>query len=584
MRTAWSIAAALALATACTDEQAVHCGHDADCDSYGGGTCVRTTDGPWCAYSSSGCEGTFLRYADDVPAELASTCVAPQLLVGSVEPAERDLDVSPRTSIAIELLGTVEGQVENPMLQVSCGGDIIEGTVTYDALSRRLELVPDTLLPLATGCGAVVTAGNPDVIPPAPHRWSFQTRPGAWQPAEAISEAYTEAPAASPQVTVGRRGDAMVHWAVPGTGDLAWATQTAAGGWTDVGTTGDSTMAGVAASFDAGVALWRQRSPGDSSAPWELTSSPLPAGQPWAPRPTPVTVGIVGDPVVAADHRGNAVAAWLQGDASGQRIMASHYDRVAGGWAAPVAIDGAAAAERSALRIAALDTGRFVLVWMAQVPPGSGFHVLRSNHEGRGWSLPAEVSADASFDLDAPAIAPDSEGNLVVVWRHGAGAGRHRILARRVGPVTSVIHVLDDGQTPAPGTPQVARNHGGTVTAIWLQETTAGRRLVALDLPPDTNGWVPSPSSVVDTAADMPWHTIVLGARSEPVVAWSICEGGRTSLHVDGHAPPEGGPIADMSCDARPALAANPAGELILVWDHRDEVAGTWQLHARTFR
>jgi hypothetical protein len=582
MRTPWTIAAALvAVAAACTDEQPVQCANTADCDAYGNCICAPIGGEAWCAYQDPSCGGTYLRYATDVRAELASTCVASQLQVGSAEPAEGETDVSPRATIAIELLGSGQVPPENPMLHVHCGSHVVEGTVTYDAISRRLELVPDTLLPLAAQCGAEVTAGNPDSLAPVPHRWTFQTRTGGWQPAEAISETNSGAPAASPQLTLGRRGDAMVHWTVPGTSDLAWTTQTVAGGWTDVGTRGDETIAGVATSFDAGIALWRRRSAGESSAPWELTSSPLAAGQPWTPRPTPVIVGIVGDPVVAADHRGNAMAAWLQGDASSHRIVASLYDRVAGGWGEPVAIDAPAATERSALRIAALGTARFALVWMAQAPSGIGFHVLRSNHDGRGWTAPAEVSVDPSFDLDAPEIAADGAGNLAIVWRQGMGPDRHRILGRKVGPVSSAIHVLDDGLTGEPRSPRLARDRYGTIDAIWLQETMSGRRLLQADVPDRSAVWESS-TPVLD-GADIRWHAIVPSSGWEPVIAWSICEDGHASIHVAGHALPEGDPIA-LSCDARPALAANAAGELILVWDQRDEVAGTWQLQARAFR
>lgn len=170
-----------------------------------------------------------------------------------------------------------------------------------------------------------------------------------------------------PHVAVDRSGTATAVW-VASDGIDHWivaARQTAGGSWSaqhllsDNGAPADQPQLAVDAAGDAFV-VWR-RSDGSNDRIQEATRA---AGEPWS---TPTYLSELGQdalrPDVAADPRGDAIAAWARNDGNEYQLQAS------------------------------------------------------TRPKGSGWSTPAgTLYPSNSHSVDTPRIAMDPQGNAAIAW------------------------------------------------------------------------------------------------------------------------------------------------------------------------
>jgi hypothetical protein len=559
----------------CTEEKPLDCYDDSDCNLYTGtSACVVTNTGRWCAYGDSSCPGTYLRFVDDLENDYAAQCVAQLIPIVSISPAHGDTGVDPLQPIVAELSAdSTWGIAVDPTLRLTCGSREIAGASSYDVITHRVELTPDAALPLGASCRITLEAGLHDEPTPVPQTYEFSTRPGRWEDATAVSPSEVWTPAVAAHVVLGPRGDALVQWPVASTGGaaMAWASRTRFGEWT-ASTQAPGEVAGIATSLDVGVSVWRQRA--SAEGPWTIFASPV-LGRPWMPHPTPLGAAdtAASDPVLATGGRNTAIAAWIQSGPRGQQIVASRYHADIGVWDAPVAIDRWSTTERSPLRLVALGAGRFMLVWMAPAEPGPGFHVMGSILDALGWSDPVAISEETSADPSPPDVAGAAAGRAFVAWRRGLPDGAHEIRARMFGVLEARTYVLSEPGHGDPDEPRVLPRYDGTMTAVWTHQTTTGRTVWRNEVSDE----VGAPSRATDHD-DVPWFTVL---PDRGTLAWSACDAQRRAAVYIGPGAPV---VDDLPCGTLPALASNAAGELLLVWDHRDEVTGTWQLRARSSR
>jgi hypothetical protein len=170
-------------------------------------------------------------------------------------------------------------------------------------------------------------------------------------------------------------------------------------------------------------------------------------------------------------------------------------------------------------------------------------------------------------------VAGTSAGGAIVAWRRGLPDGAHEIRARVFGVREARTFVLSEPGHGDPGEPRILPRYDGAIAVVWPHETSTGRTLWQNAI----SDAVGAPVRATDHD-DVRWFTVL---PDRATLAWSACDAqGRAALYIGPGAPV----VDDLPCGTLPALAANAAGELLLVWDHRDEVAATWQLQARSFR
>ena len=183
---------------------------------------------------------------------------------------------------------------------------------------------------------------------------------------------------------------------------LAWARVDASGNL-------DAKDADVAISADGtAMAIWRERNPGDSN--YSLKAARYVPGAGGWQAPVTIdgsfdTVSPLTAPRVAMDAAGNAIAVWHQGESLYHNVF-----RAGTGWGTAVQVDANALSSSftARIRLAMTASGRAVVVWR------SGIFALKSMQyaPGSGFSAPVEVNG---YGLDAE-LGLDADGNAVVVY------------------------------------------------------------------------------------------------------------------------------------------------------------------------
>ncbi len=271
------------------------------------------------------------------------------------------------------------------------------------------------------------------------------------------------------------------------------------------------------------VAVWCD-SPG-IGMPSKPTANRYVAGSGWG---TPVTIPSVTDgvlyPRVAMDGAGNAFAIWLSNDAAHSlwTIETSRY-AVDVGWD-PAISNGATVAADNWPQVAADANGNAIEVWGES--NGATYKVwLRHYIAGSGWQTDLPLQTEDG-DAREQQIAIDKDGNAMAIWEQKS-TGNYDLYARRYIPGAgwNEPEPLETADESA-GSPQVAWDGAGNAIAVWQQPT------------PNFGPW-----SIWSNRFD---NTLGWGTAATLVEHIELAPGGV------------------------PALAVDPAGNAIAVWQHLD--------------
>lgn len=138
-----------------------------------------------------------------------------------------------------------------------------------------------------------------------------------------------------------------------------------------------------------------------------------------------------GDPAVAADGSGNAMAAWNQYNAaSASNVFAARY-LVGTGWLTPVQID-SSGTNNVYIRIGGDSSGDAIVTWWQSYSGG-----VWANRfvPGAGWGTAAAIDTNANY---LPAafipISVSSTGQAIAAWWQWDGSAHYNIYANRFIP------------------------------------------------------------------------------------------------------------------------------------------------------
>jgi len=169
-----------------------------------------------------------------------------------------------------------------------------------------------------------------------------------------------------------------------------------------------NSIGGAISADGTAMAIWRERNPGDSN--YSLKAARYVPGAGGWQAPVTIdgsfdTVSPLTAPRVAMDAAGNAIAVWHQGESLYHNVF-----RAGTGWGTAVQVDANALSSSftARIRLAMTASGRAVVVWR------SGIFALKSMQyaPGSGFSAPVEVNG---YGLDAE-LGLDADGNAVVVY------------------------------------------------------------------------------------------------------------------------------------------------------------------------
>jgi hypothetical protein len=302
--------------------------------------------------------------------------------------------------------------------------------------------------------------------------WENRYAPGAgWGMADKIVETN-----GAPQIAVQANGNAMMVWSRTfNTSADIWASRyTPAGGWSmpvliETNSDGRADEPRVAIDLAGNaIAVWQQ----SDGAKFHIWTNRYSAGSGWGTAARLDTDdGQAGEPQVAMDYLGNAIAVWDQQIGLVSSIRTARYTPALG-WSPAASIEATGGGDTRQPHIAFDSIGMAMAVWAQAKFPSNNYRIVARRHDpSTGWSTPVALD-DNSDQSSNPRVAFDGYGNALVVWEQSATPAKPNIVANRYDNSSSSWGTpgaidSDDGFVSAP---QVVAAPDGNAIAVWAQE------------------------------------------------------------------------------------------------------------------
>jgi hypothetical protein len=321
------------------------------------------------------------------------------------------------------------------------------------------------------------------------------------------------------------------------------------------------------------VALWEQSEGNDII----VQGAVRPAGESWQ---APVNLSApgqdAGDPQVAVDAQGNAVAVWTRRDNAANAIVQGAVRAAGGSWQAPVNLSAAGHTAVSP-QVAVDPQGNAVAVW--QRFNSRGVLVVQGvvRPVGGGWRAPVELSASDQNPSVHPQVAVDASGDAVAVWKDdGASSFIVKGAVLPAGgawqaPVDISAPGRSDPQAAAFGQvfPQVAVDAQGNMVAVWDHPT--GSASIVQGAVRTAGGTWQTPVNISVPGQDASDPQVAVDAQGNTIVVWGRSIG--TKSIVQGAERAAGGPwqapvnLSTASQSAViPRVGVGPQGTAVAVW------------------
>ena len=379
--------------------------------------------------------------------------------------------------------------------------------------------------------------------------------------------------ATHPRVALDSQGDAVVVWERDNeTGIIEASDRLVGGAW---GEPVELSAAGHRAE-EPQVALDSQ---GDATAVWwrnngvknviEAAGRPV-AGTWQAPEELSAADQDAGEPQIAVDPQGDAVAIWTNG------IIEAASRPSGGSWQAPVELS-APEDFATSPKIALNPKGDAVAVWR-RYTGASWIIEAASRPAGGSWQAPVELSAAAHEGMKAQ-VALNSQGDAVVVWERFNGANEIIEAASRPagGSWQAPVELSAAGHNAS--SPQIAVDPEGDAVVVWERDNGANEVIEAASRPAGGGWQEPVELSAADHSAFSP--QIALNTHGNAMAVWWRYSEGGADQTIEAASRPAGGswqaPVEISAADrgARdPHVALDPQDNAVAVWER--EIGGNW--------
>jgi hypothetical protein len=330
--------------------------------------------------------------------------------------------------------------------------------------------------------------------------------------------------AESPQIAMDDNGNAIAVWSQSdGAHYNIYANKFASGSWgsatTLSDTSGDATQARIVMNAMGNAFVVWQQDDGLRDNIWAIRSTT--AGTSWGSATTiESTANTCGNPQIALDASGNAIAVWDQ-DEGTINIYANRY--VSGtGWGNPTILISSGAGNTRESQITVTPNGDAIAIWTQN---NSTTYCIWANSyiSGTGWDTPAPLEAGMmGGDSSYPEVGLDNQGNALAVW-YQQNNGLNNIWTSRYisGTGWDAAELLETGAGDAIF-PHIAMAPDGTATVIWLQNNGSeyyihARRYVA------ASGWGAIRIIEPTHSENSDYSDVAMNAHGEAVAVWMRC-------------------------------------------------------------
>ena len=127
------------------------------------------------------------------------------------------------------------------------------------------------------------------------------------------------------------------------------------------------------------------------------------------------------DPQIAFDASGNALAVWRQSDGTRSNIWANRFTAATSSWGTAALIETENLGSAGDPQIAFDGSGNALAVWRQSDGTRSNIWANRFTAATSSWGTAALIETDNLGDAGSPQIAFDASGNALVVWRQSDG-------------------------------------------------------------------------------------------------------------------------------------------------------------------
>ncbi len=285
--------------------------------------------------------------------------------------------------------------------------------------------------------------------------------------------------------------------------------------------------------------------------------------------------GDAGEPVIAVDGSGNALAVWFQSDGIRDNIWSNRY--TAGtGWGSSQLIETDNAGDAGEPAIAVDGSGNALAVWFQS--DGIRDNIWSNRYTaGSGWGTPQLLETDDQGNAFQPQIAIDGNGNALAVWKQWDGLIVYNIWSNRytAGTGWGSAQLIETDSAGSAGNPQIAFDGSGNALAVWKQsdgtrDNIWSNRYVA------GTGWGSAQLIETDNAGDGRRPQIAFDGNGNALAVWEQFDGTRDNVWSNRYVSGTGWGTpqlieSDNAGDAgNPQIAFDGSGNALAIWDQWD--------------
>lgn len=195
----------------------------------------------------------------------------------------------------------------------------------------------------------------------------------------------------------------------------------------------------------------------------------------------PYPAGAAFQPNIFFDGSGNAIAIWFQSDGKWRNIWTNRYSPE-NGWATATLLDNSIAGDAGDPSLAIDDAGNAVAIWTQESLVGNTWRksiwTSRFDFDG-GWEIPYPLTSNLNRFTGYPDIAFDKEGRATAVWSEAAPDDS----ISRIWTCTYSYHagwsspsILNKGSGGTSSASKILFDFIGNPIVVWLESDEKGNR------------------------------------------------------------------------------------------------------------
>jgi hypothetical protein len=315
------------------------------------------------------------------------------------------------------------------------------------------------------------------------------------------------------------------------------------------------------------IAVWRVFEAGGAT----IVAANRPPGGPWEP-PVPIsTPGLESfSPTVIVDAAGEATVVWEVEEDETETIGVVAASRTAGGvWGPPQAIGSEGEAVEQPTQLTGDDAGEMIAAWTRE-EGGHSVVEVASRPPGGGWSAPAPISL-AGEEAHEPRIALNQAGDAAAIWEASAGVEEVARAAWRPAGGAWGAPALVTAAGEEAAFPVVGLDAGGDLTAVW--ERTDATNFVIREADRTGGGSWSTPRRLSPSGVDSFAPELAVDPGDDATAAWERSSSGGTEIVIEAASRPGAGawggstPLSPAGGNAQlQKVGLDAAGDATAVW------------------